>query len=49
MGTAVGHNPIPIIIPCHRIVRQDGVIGRFGAGDGTETKRKLLRLEGHSY
>lgn len=28
VGTAVGHNPIPIIIPCHRIVRQDGVIGR---------------------
>ena len=49
VGTAVGHNPIPIIIPCHRIVRQDGIIGRFGAGDGTETKRKLLRLEGHSY
>ena len=48
VGTAVGHNPIPIIIPCHRIVRQDGVIGRFGAGDGTETKRQLLRLEGHS-
>ena len=49
VGTAVGHNPIPIIIPCHRIVRQDGIIGRFGAGDCTETKRKLLRLEGHSY
>ena len=48
VGTAVGHNPIPIIIPCHRIVRQDGVIGRFGAGNGTETKRQLLRLEGHS-
>lgn len=32
VGTAVGHNPIPIIIPCHRIVRQDGIIGRFGAG-----------------
>ena len=48
VGTAVGPNPIPIIIPCHRIVRQDGVIGRFGAGNGTETKRQLLRLEGHS-
>ena len=49
IGGAVGHNEISIIIPCHRIVRQDGIIGRFGAGDGTETKRKLLRLEGHSY
>ena len=46
VGTAVGKNTIPIIVPCHRIVRQDGVIGKFGAGNGTESKRLLLQLEG---
>lgn len=46
LGTAVGRNTIPIIVPCHRVVRKDGVIGKFSAGNGTESKLALLRLEG---
>jgi len=44
VGGAVGANPIPIIIPCHRVIRKDGGLGGFGAG--IELKKKLLRLEG---
>ena len=45
VGTACGANPIPIIIPCHRIVARDGPGGFSGAG-GVATKAQLLRLEG---
>ena len=45
VGTACGANPIPIIIPCHRIVAQDG-LGGFSGDGGVETKKQLLRLEG---
>jgi methylated-DNA-[protein]-cysteine S-methyltransferase len=45
VGTACGANPIPIIIPCHRVLAQCGLGGFSGAG-GIETKVKLLRLEG---
>jgi methylated-DNA-[protein]-cysteine S-methyltransferase len=46
VGAACGDNPIPIIIPCHRVVGADGhMIGYSGAG-GVETKQALLRLEG---
>ena len=41
----MGRNPIPIIIPCHRVVARDGAGGYSGAG-GLATKRFLLRLEG---
>jgi O-6-methylguanine DNA methyltransferase len=44
VGNAVGANPIPIVIPCHRIVAQDGSLGGFSGG--LPTKRKLLALEG---
>ena len=43
VGTAVAKNPFPILIPCHRVVRSDGSIGKFGGG--TELKRKLIELE----
>ena len=43
-GNANGRNPIPIIIPCHRVVRSDGGIGGYSLG--TELKTRLLRLEG---
>ena len=46
VGTAVGHNPIPIVVPCHRILRRDGSLGQFSSGDGPETKARLLRIEG---
>lgn len=45
VGTACGANPIPIIIPCHRVLAQNGLGGFSGAG-GVETKVTLLRLEG---
>jgi len=44
VGQAVGANPIPILIPCHRVVRSDGGLGGFSAG--LEIKRWLLRHEG---
>lgn len=45
VGTAVGRNPIPVVIPCHRVVRQDGTLGQFSAGDGPATKKVLLDIE----
>ncbi len=45
VGNALAHNPIPFVIPCHRVVRSDGHIGQYGAG-GPESKRAVLRAEG---
>lgn len=44
VGNAVGRNPIPIIIPCHRVIRSDGSIGGFALGQ--DLKIRLLRTEG---
>ena len=44
VGNANANNPIPIIIPCHRVIANDGSIG--GYGGGLQTKRFLLELEG---
>ncbi len=44
VGTALGRNPIPILIPCHRVVRSDGTIGKYAWG--TDMKRELLKSEG---
>ncbi|GGR71384.1 methylated-DNA--protein-cysteine methyltransferase [Streptomyces humidus] len=44
VGAAMGSNPLPVFVPCHRVVESDGGIGGFGGG--LETKRKLLALEG---
>ena len=43
-GNALGANPLPIVIPCHRVLRSDGSIG--GYGGGVERKELLLSLEG---
>jgi methylated-DNA-[protein]-cysteine S-methyltransferase len=43
-GTACGHNPIPLIVPCHRVVQSGGGVGNYGGGP--EMKRALLDLEG---
>ena len=43
-GNALAHNPIPIVIPCHRVLRSGGAIGNYGGGP--EMKAALLRLEG---
>jgi O-6-methylguanine DNA methyltransferase len=45
VGTALAHNPIPFVIPCHRVVRSDGHIGQYGAG-GPSSKRAVLAWEG---
>jgi methylated-DNA-[protein]-cysteine S-methyltransferase len=44
VGAANGRNPVPIIVPCHRVLGSDGSLTGFGGG--IETKRFLLRLEG---
>jgi methylated-DNA-[protein]-cysteine S-methyltransferase len=46
VGTALARNPIPLIIPCHRVLRSDGHLGGFSAPGGLTTKQKLLRHEG---
>ncbi|MBE2197443.1 MAG: methylated-DNA--[protein]-cysteine S-methyltransferase [Anaerolinea sp.] len=46
VGHANGRNPIPIIIPCHRILGSDGKLHGYSAPGGLETKAWLLRLEG---
>lgn len=45
VGQANGSNPIPIIIPCHRVVAADGSLGGYSGGEGAATKRYLLALE----
>ena len=45
VGTALGHNPVPLVIPCHRVVRSDGAIGQYSMG-GPAVKRKVLTAEG---
>jgi methylated-DNA-[protein]-cysteine S-methyltransferase len=44
-GNALGSNPIPIVVPCHRVIRSGGELGGYGGG-GPERKAFLLRLEG---
>lgn len=46
VGRALGSNPIPIILPCHRVLASDGGLGGYSGGRGVETKRRLLSLEG---
>ena len=46
VGQALGRNPLPIIVPCHRIVGADGRLTGFSAGGGVETKLKMLEIEG---
>jgi O-6-methylguanine DNA methyltransferase len=45
VGTALGHNPVPLIVPCHRVVRTDGSIGQYSLG-GPQNKRTILAAEG---
>jgi len=45
VGSALAGNPIPLLIPCHRVVRSDGIIGNYGLG-GTLVKRRILEAEG---
>jgi len=45
VGSALARNPIPLIIPCHRVLRTDGHLGGFSAPGGIKTKQRLLRHE----
>jgi O-6-methylguanine DNA methyltransferase len=45
VGTALARNPLPFVIPCHRVIRSDGDLGRYSGG-AAETKARILTLEG---
>jgi len=47
VGRALSENPMPIVIPCHRVIGADQKLHGFAAPDGINTKARLLRLEGH--
>ena len=46
VGQALGHNPVPIVIPCHRVLGSDGSLHGYSGGGGIKTKAWLLQLEG---
>jgi methylated-DNA-[protein]-cysteine S-methyltransferase len=46
VGEAMGRNPVPVVIPCHRVLAAGGKLGGFSAHGGAKTKAKLLALEG---
>jgi methylated-DNA-[protein]-cysteine S-methyltransferase len=45
VATALGKNPLPLLIPCHRVIYADGGLGGFSAIEGVQQKRRLLDLE----
>jgi methylated-DNA-[protein]-cysteine S-methyltransferase len=47
VGSAMAHNPMPIILPCHRVIGSDGSLRGYGGSSGLETKAWLLKLEGY--
>ena len=46
VGQALGSNPVPIVVPCHRVLASDGSLGGYSGRGGLSTKRRLLALEG---
>ena len=46
VGGALARNPIPLVLPCHRVIASDGGLGGFSSPDGVATKARLLALEG---
>jgi methylated-DNA-[protein]-cysteine S-methyltransferase len=46
VGQALGRNPVPVVIPCHRVIASDGSLGGYSGGGGLASKRLLLNLEG---
>jgi O-6-methylguanine DNA methyltransferase len=46
VGQALGRNPFPIVVPCHRVLAAGGKIGGFSAQGGVSTKRRMLAIEG---
>lgn len=45
VGRALGANPLPLVIPCHRVIASDGALGGYNAAGGVRVKKKLLDLE----
>jgi methylated-DNA-[protein]-cysteine S-methyltransferase len=45
VGQALGRNPVPLIVPCHRVIAAQGRAGGFSAPGGTATKLRLLAIE----
>lgn len=45
VGGGCGRNPVPVVVPCHRVLRGDGGLGGFSAAGGVELKRRLLDHE----
>jgi len=48
VGSVMASNPLPVVVPCHRVVRADGDLGGFSAPGGTDTKQWFLRHEASS-
>ncbi len=44
-GSVLAKNPLPLLVPCHRVIRADGKIGNFSAPGGSKTKKKMLEHE----
>tara|TARA_B100001564_G_C20087700_1_gene423549 strand:- start:101 stop:376 length:276 start_codon:yes stop_codon:yes gene_type:complete len=49
VASAIGKNPYPIKIPCHRVIRTDGSIGGYSAKGGVRMKKNLLKNEGITF
>lgn len=49
VGQAEANNPMPLVIPCHRVVGSDGRMHGYGGAGGIPTKIQLLKMEGHSF
>ena len=49
VGSVLAKNKLPLIIPCHRVVRADGKIGNFSAPGGTKVKKRMLDYEKNKY
>ena len=45
VGNVLAKNPLPLVVPCHRVIRADGKIGNFSAPGGAKTKKKMLEHE----
>ncbi|MFC6955439.1 methylated-DNA--[protein]-cysteine S-methyltransferase [Halorubellus litoreus] len=45
VGGACARNPVPVVVPCHRVVASDGGLRGYSGGDGVDTKRRLLEHE----